>query len=1554
MKKSPQNNSALQRTTTPIIMPSMLISHFLWKILNSCNYACPDCQSRGQAQDNNFERGAAFQTALKILTVPAQSHIVEICGGEPCLHPFLSEIIHFLFNHSENVSVVLHTNGFRDLKWYARLMQSTAPDKLEFRLWPQPRDHDVKHLLLLAADIRKRGHKLRIELKEEVWKEFPNLRQAFSQSADKLSFSLGNGQNVIEAKSTRFGSKKKYGCPGLTSLEINSSGAARACAGMEWIGKWQADDFWQAQNCEGCAHPCQAPSFSDKDEARAFIDANRRERRYLMWKRAPVFSFVNAEIPPHEILRLRLGRTVGISPSMRFIDDFFAAATELGQIFASFQDKGSRNNFVAFLARQAEVSATVLPQMDCHNFCDYIAFISGREGKLRIFTDLRSKGDVNGKEISDASSVQEALALIYGKCVVLILDVAYPHNLSDIYPAIRDALLWYKPQIRIMFRDMRNDTIKFAAWSIANFEDYNWRAQANENWPEMLCFWGKTSQLPDAKTVVPSIIITSFSEAAADIIALKGLLADGDGLDIQILASKKTGETLKKICRLYPAARIVQYGLDISSQHHIDYAISMARNEYVLIVDSAMRIPDDFLKNYGDVQTAEADIIIGSSKGENSDANAIGKYMAGAFGEPASCIFVYRKAYIGENRLQHLPVEPLANALFALEALRGTDNILYVPSLSLSHTAVLWQNQESSGNESYLWRLATFAKRFAALVTSAPAIFAEKGKKTFIDAVMKTIWPLVQKELREAGWTNTIETLATQATFEIFTRVPEIPLWILEWVATKEAVAKPARPCGRLEKEKWLSQVAWVESGDFRKPGKAVEYKGAFARSVPSKPFFSILMPNFNKEDYLESALASVLDQSFDNFEILLVDDASTDESFEIAKDFADMDKRIRLWRMERNSLQGGCQNFALDKVRGDYFICVDSDDLLHGNFLERAFVDVTTKEADIFIYAARDIDEKGNTTRIYSAPDAEIEGRDFSTRLWAGEFPWGPWGKVYSIQFARENNIRFEEFNFHQDMFFLARWSQKSKKVISSKDVVYSVRLTPDSSIRPKKRRYAHLHSAITKMALRNEACLSDSTRYSWQDAASGQTWSFRERLVPAAAEAWRMFGAIPMATQDFALFVQSASSLRALFTYAASLEITQPSPENLISKKQSPIGKLNTPSLPPVILLAEAANIAREENCLADECEFLMRSGLFDAEWYISHDVTVGKTAMEAIKHYCSNWQPESWRNPAPWFNTGDYLNAYPDVARANINPFIHYIVNGYLEGRELQPIVKKNEIDTAYNSYFNSLYCYMPERPTVMLVEANTCHGETLPGYAHYLLELGYAVEVVITPAMAAADPFCRLNHPLLRRWSFPFHEIVALLQKAPHLDAYAAIFLNSFTFYNPVNGYERPSFRDHCPDIGITQHGVLAVVHEQDVYDNSILSPANCLTLAPLVDNMVMVNPHYFGDVKITAKNQASTHFIVVGAVNERERKNIDILVEAVRKLAQNGIHNFSITLIGRGQFYPPQDLAKYFQYLGELSFADMYPHMEDADFLLALLDPENPGHWAYLTAHSVYI
>lgn len=120
----------------------------------------------------------------------------------------------------------------------------------------------------------------------------------------------------------------------------------------------------------------------------------------------------------------------------------------------------------------------------------------------------------------------------------------------------------------------------------------------------------------------------------------------------------------------------------------------------------------------------------------------------------------------------------------------------------------------------------------------------------------------------------------------------------------------------------------------------------------------SIGVPVYNVEEYLRQCLNSIMEQTFTDFEVIMVDDGSTDNSFSICQEYVAKDNRFKLIHQENKGL-AGARNTCIKNMHGEFITWIDSDDVVDNNYLERLLEVQAETGADIVKCAKKHI--RGN-----------------------------------------------------------------------------------------------------------------------------------------------------------------------------------------------------------------------------------------------------------------------------------------------------------------------------------------------------------------------------------------------------------------------------------------------------------------------------------------------------------------------------------------------------------------------------------------------------------------
>lgn len=201
----------------------------------------------------------------------------------------------------------------------------------------------------------------------------------------------------------------------------------------------------------------------------------------------------------------------------------------------------------------------------------------------------------------------------------------------------------------------------------------------------------------------------------------------------------------------------------------------------------------------------------------------------------------------------------------------------------------------------------------------------------------------------------------------------------------------------------------------------------------------SIIIPVYNVEKYIEAALVSIMNQTFKDYEIILVDDGCTDKSLYIAE----RTLRENLFKnylilKEANSGQGVARNFGVDNASGEWVFFMDADDLLPVYALEE-LVNATKQENVEVVFGkfrfsiGERIQEKKERFSLKTFNRNDIQ-YDFLTRKKKILVP----GTLYNLEWMRRNNLKFPTIRFSEDVFFLWNMLSVVNKVVEIQGYTY------------------------------------------------------------------------------------------------------------------------------------------------------------------------------------------------------------------------------------------------------------------------------------------------------------------------------------------------------------------------------------------------------------------------------------------------------------------------------------------------------------------------------------
>lgn len=218
-------------------------------------------------------------------------------------------------------------------------------------------------------------------------------------------------------------------------------------------------------------------------------------------------------------------------------------------------------------------------------------------------------------------------------------------------------------------------------------------------------------------------------------------------------------------------------------------------------------------------------------------------------------------------------------------------------------------------------------------------------------------------------------------------------------------------------------------------------------------PKISVIMPSLNVEDYMEECLTSVLNQTFEDIEVICVDAGSTDKTLDIIKKYQEKDERIKILSSDKKSY-GYQVNMGISESKGKYISIVETDDYIDSQMLETLYSYSQDDTIDIIksnFYYLNDYDEDVEIVKDISKRDVPTE-KVITLKeepLFVEGHP-SIWAGIYSKEFLQKNNIKFLEVpkGGWVDNPFFYETALKAEKIIYIDDAFYYYRITnPNSS---------------------------------------------------------------------------------------------------------------------------------------------------------------------------------------------------------------------------------------------------------------------------------------------------------------------------------------------------------------------------------------------------------------------------------------------------------------------------------------------------------------------------
>ena len=207
-------------------------------------------------------------------------------------------------------------------------------------------------------------------------------------------------------------------------------------------------------------------------------------------------------------------------------------------------------------------------------------------------------------------------------------------------------------------------------------------------------------------------------------------------------------------------------------------------------------------------------------------------------------------------------------------------------------------------------------------------------------------------------------------------------------------------------------------------------------KGLMNSPFFSIIIPVYNVAPYLEKCVKSITEQSFSDFECILVDDGSIDGSAKLCDELQQADKRIKIIHKQNEGV-AVARNKGIQQANGAYLLFVDSDDTLKPSILSNIANKIKETDADIAVFGYERITESGQVL-LTSVPNERFSKKIMQEK--SSDLTFLLWNKAYKRSLFENINLKtIEGITFSEDSYLTLALQKQTEKITFLNEIGYS-----------------------------------------------------------------------------------------------------------------------------------------------------------------------------------------------------------------------------------------------------------------------------------------------------------------------------------------------------------------------------------------------------------------------------------------------------------------------------------------------------------------------------------
>ena len=211
------------------------------------------------------------------------------------------------------------------------------------------------------------------------------------------------------------------------------------------------------------------------------------------------------------------------------------------------------------------------------------------------------------------------------------------------------------------------------------------------------------------------------------------------------------------------------------------------------------------------------------------------------------------------------------------------------------------------------------------------------------------------------------------------------------------------------------------------------------------EPKISIIVPVYNVEQYLPQCIESIINQTYQNLQIILVDDGSPDNSGRICDEYAEKDLRIKVIHKENGGV-GSARNEGINYALGEYIYFVDADDYLESELIDICMNTIIKQYPDMLIFGFNKVDKNGLNKKpvippAYSINDLSTE-KDALADIFCSGTGLAVWDKLIKTKLIKDNNILFDNKKRGEDFTFVVECLHHTNNLVSISKAMYNYRI--------------------------------------------------------------------------------------------------------------------------------------------------------------------------------------------------------------------------------------------------------------------------------------------------------------------------------------------------------------------------------------------------------------------------------------------------------------------------------------------------------------------------------